>query len=129
MPQIKTDENGNIIISVMMCLRKYSGRKRIITPDDQGFTERTNDAILTAIARAFHWKTLIEKGEVRTAEDIALRVNTDPSYVRRILRLNYLSPQIIRRIINGDVPQNLSLAKLTQKQPDRWDEQEKMLLF
>lgn len=127
MPQIKTDDHGNIIINVMVSLRRFSGRKKIIAPEDASNPPSSGDAILTALARAFHWKTLIENGDALSAEDIATRVKVDPSYVRRILRLNNISPRIISRILAGDVPKDISLAKLTRKMPVMWEEQEKLL--
>jgi hypothetical protein len=42
-----------------------------------------------------------------------------------MLRLTSLSPDIVERILDGDEPEGISLAKLRTELPLRWAEQER----
>ena len=59
MNKVEILENGNIKITIPMSFRSCAGRKRIVTPDSEtSFT----DPMITNIARAFRWQTLICSG-------------------------------------------------------------------
>jgi len=44
------------------------------------------------------------------------------------MRLALLSPEIIHRIIAGNIPKSLTIRKLREALPMRWDEQKRKLL-
>ena len=44
-------------------------------------------------------------------------------YIAHLLKLAFLAPDIIEAIINGDVPETLSLGILKQGIPRDWQEQ------
>ncbi len=129
MSTIKVTPNGAIEIEVSISLRKHGSKKRIITPEDDTSIASSPDAVLAAIARAYRWQELIDRGECKTIDEISQKLKLDHSYIARILRLNQLSPNIVRLFINGKAPSQLSLAKLTQVAlPVKWEEQEATLL-
>lgn len=130
MYKIEPQEDGNIIIKIPTCLRTFAGRKRIITPGapDRQSREMTDSAVLMALARARHWQKLIDDGRFSDATAIAKEIGVNSSYVMRILRLNLLSPRIVRQFLQGQAPDGLSLTKLFQPLPDCWEEQERLLL-
>ena len=43
------------------------------------------------------------------------------------MRLAMLAPDIIHRILSGDIPQNFTLERLRVPIPDLWEEQRAML--
>jgi len=49
--------------------------------------------------------------------------------VARILKLTTLAPDIVEALINGEEPNGLSLAKLTQTFPEDWAEQRALFGF
>lgn len=53
----------------------------------------------------------------------------DRSYVRRILRLASLAPDIVEAILRGTEPSGLSLERLAKALPVLWEEQRKALGF
>lgn len=128
MPTIELTDDGNIQITVPMSLRTFSGRKRIITPEDESTAPSRDEAVLNAFARAGYWQELLDSGHCATPGEIAKKLKIGQSYVARILRFNQLSPRIVRLFINGTAPNGLSLTKLLKKLPLNWDEQEQMLL-
>lgn len=83
--------------------------------------------VVTSIARAFRWQQYIDQGKFKNIAELAKAVGQDRSLVARTLRLMFLSPKVIHKIVIGDIG-NLSLAKLRQSVPKVWEEQEKMLM-
>lgn len=55
--------------------------------------------------------------------------DVDRSYVRRILRLASLAPDIVEAILRGTEPSGLSLERLAKALPVLWEEQRKALGF
>ena len=134
MTKIETTYDGNILIHIPMCLRTFSGHKRIIIPEGE-FSPMHNPTgddrdrvVLLAFARAHHWKKMIDSGECKSTFEIAAKLSTDAGYIRKLMRLNDVSPRIVRRFLNGTQPENLTLNKLIDKLPYSWEEQEQKFL-
>lgn len=63
-----------------------------------------------------------------TLEELASSKKIAVSYVRRMLRLNSLAPDIVEAILNNDAPAHLSLRTLYRGIPLNWAEQRGELL-
>lgn len=127
-PTITVAENGNLNIHIPMLIRRMRGRKNIIAPEAldgeiPGATTPVQSAVVQALSRAFSWAECLETGQVKSISDLAARLEVDGSYVTRILKLATLAPDIVEKLINGEEPDGLSLAKLTQGFPEDWEEQ------
>lgn len=58
---------------------------------------------------------------------LARKENISDRYVSRILRLNYLAPDIVTAILDGRQPRDLKLQDLISKTiPDLWEEQKSL---
>lgn len=71
---------------------------------------------------------MLDDGSVESIRAIAAKIGREPNYVARLIRLSMLAPDIIHRILEGDIPRNLSLERLRVPIPDLWEEQRRMLL-
>jgi len=70
-------------------------------------------------------KIMIDEGQVASLGEIAEKEKVTASYVSRVFNLNFLSPKIVERILNGTHPRELRLTDLINKEiPDLWQEQE-----
>lgn len=76
-----------------------------------------------AIARAHRWKALLAQGRFKTIAELAEAVGIYRGYVRRLLSLTLLAPDITEAILAGNEPSGLSLVRLTKGMPVRWNEQ------
>jgi len=119
---------GNIIsIKVPINLKRPLGRKTLILPNGShtsSFSHHTPDeAMLKALAKAYHWQQQIHKGVYGSIEELSKRKKINSSYVSRILRLNYLCPQIKQAIMEGTQPRTLMLQDMLTPFPDLWAEQ------
>jgi hypothetical protein len=124
MAKIEVLDNGNLKVSIQMILTGRAGRKRIITPDITG--DNCAEPLAVALARAFRWQKYIDDGRFKNGAELALALGKEAGLVARTLRLTLLSPDIVARIISGNFPASLTLAKLRESIPDSWEEQRRV---
>ncbi|HOI55610.1 MAG TPA: hypothetical protein PLP01_10205 [Phycisphaerae bacterium] len=115
--------DDTIRIRIPMKLKKRAGRKEIVLPKAVTGKVPTQDALVRAVARAFHWQSLLESGEVKSIGALATRFHVDHSYVARTIRLASLAPDIVEAIVRGDESEGLTLDRLMKPWPVRWDMQ------
>ena len=116
--------NGNVKVTIPMSFRNCSGRKRIVTPDDeQNFT----DPLITNLARAYRWQSLIDAGRFANVHELANAIGKDYAYVARVLRLTLLAPEIVHAVLTGAVPEGIGVEDLRQSMPVLWSGQKKLL--
>ena len=114
-----------IVVRIPVRFHRRNGRQMVLTHGgNNGHEEReSNGTLVSALAKAFRWQEQLESGEYAGLEDLAAANGIDRTYVGRFLRLTSLAPAIVERILNGDEPQGISLAKLRINLPDLWAEQ------
>lgn len=132
MHEIRTLENGNVLISIPIAIQNNSGKRKISSPAplDRETQEpfSTDNVVLMTIARAYCWQSMIDSGKFASIRELAKAIGTDESYVSRMMRLNFLSPKIVQVLLNGTAPNTLTLGKFHQAIPELWEEQEKLFL-
>ncbi len=125
----RTDQS--LVIRIPMQLKKRGGRKEIIVPDGlpgaRPSKSRTQEPLIAALARAFHWQDLVDSGKYSSISDLAGALGLDRSYVSRIMRLTLLAPDIVEAIVEGREPSGLSLERLVKGVPVVWAEQREIL--
>ena len=86
-------------------------------------SDKHQDQNLTKIlAQAFKWHQKVLDGT--TTKQIAKQEKVSYQYVVRLLNLSFLSPQIVRAILNGKQPADCTLKKLFLIKSSNWYEQE-----
>lgn len=78
--------------------------------------------LIKILAQAYKWHQDILDGKM--LKEIAQRDQKTEQYVRRILELSFLSPKIVRAILNGTQPADCTLKKLLSIYTPNWREQE-----
>lgn len=84
--------------------------------------KRPNIELIKILNQAYTWHQDVISGA--STQDIAKRDNVCVQYVRRILNLSFLSPKIVRSILNGTQPADCTLKKLLSIKSSDWQEQE-----
>ena len=97
--------------------KKVDGHCRIIYPFG-GETPKQN-AIIRAIRRAQLWEEMLCNGEAKSVMELSGKIALKEGYVRQILTLNNLAPDIVSAILAGNEPDGLSLARLRRGFPRR----------
>lgn len=117
-------------VVIPLTIRKRNGRPKILPPADHARTEeRAQDAhVLRAIARAWNWRRQLENGTASTLQDIAAADKVSDRYVSRMMRLAYLSPEVLDHLVIRRLAPALSLNDLTSVAERPWEEQMGMVL-
>lgn len=117
---------GNTIrVVIPLAVRKKNGRPKILPPDEVTVRNgRSQDPhVLRAIARAWSWRRQLETGAASTIQDIAAAEKVSDRFVSRMMRLAYLSPEVLEHLVIRRVPPALSLNDLVSVADRPWAEQ------
>jgi hypothetical protein len=118
-----------IQVFVPLKLRKKNGRPKILPPADYLPSEdQTQDPhILRAIGRAWAWRRRMEAGEFSTVRDLAIAMNLAERHVSRQLRLAYLAPEVLKRLVYGREVSAVTVMQLTESAALLWVEQAELV--
>ncbi len=116
---------STITVQVPLTFTVRGGRKTIIgtlsrlahTPPRTRF----DDSISKALARAYRWKKKLDDGTYDTIGEMAKAEGLNESYLTRILRLNFLAPDIVEAALNGQTA--LTVQKLSERRSPFWYQQ------
>jgi len=114
-----------VTVHVPMRFTSRGGRKTIISEIGPASPplQKTEDALLKALAKAFRWRGQIEGGEFASITELAKARGVNDSYACRILRLTLLSPEIVTAILDRRQNPNLTLKEIARPLPIEWDQQ------
>jgi hypothetical protein len=118
-------EPNTIQVFVPLKIRKKNGRPKIMPPADYLPSEdRVQDPhILRAIGRAWAWRRRMEAGEFGTVRDLAIAVNLAERHVSRQLRLAYLAPDVLKRLVFGREVSAVTVMQLSECAALPWSDQ------
>lgn len=120
-----TNSTNTIRVVIPLTFRRKNGRPKILPPADHAPAEaRVQDAhVLRAIARAWNWRRRIERGEASTIADIASADKVTDRFVGRMMRLAWLAPDVLEKLVIHRIPPALSLNDLMAVADLPWPEQ------
>ena len=117
-----------ISVHVPFSIRKYGGRKQVVTPAAvYAQHQQVDSKLVKALGRAFRWKRMLESGEFVTVKELAEHEKLGFSYMTRVLRLSLLAPEIIEVILEGQQSAEMKLADLLEPFPAGWKAQVEQL--
>ena len=119
----KTDDTIRVLIPLQV--RKKNGRPKIMPPADYRPSEdqAQDPHILRAIGRAWAWRRRMEAGEFSTVRDLAIAVNLAERHVSRQLRLAYLAPEVLKRLVFRREVSAVTVMQLSECAGLQWQEQ------
>jgi hypothetical protein len=105
---------GNMRVFVPLTVRRRNGRPRVLPPENASELQwQTQDPhILKALGRAWAWRRKLESGEAATVGDIAKAEKVTDRFVSRTMRLAYLSPDVLERLVVGREPPTVTVNEL-----------------
>ena len=120
------EASETIQVFVPLKLRKKNGRPKILPPADYLPSEDNNHDphILRAIGRAWAWRRRMEAGEFGTVRDLAIAVNLAERHVSRQLRLAYLAPEVLKRLVYEREISAITVKQLADCTLLSWQDQE-----
>ena len=111
----KNEKLTPIIISKNITITQPSRNDNILILNAKEYdTPDPNPYLVNAIVKSFYYHKQIQAG--KTIEDLQIEEGLkDSKYIRNIMNLKYISPELAKQILNGTQPQELSLQKLISK--------------
>jgi site-specific DNA recombinase len=108
-----------------MVIRRRGFEMRLVIEGSGAPAARADLALLKAVARARQWSEYLLTGRAQSVTEVADREGVGARYVRRLLRLAFLAPQIVDAIATGRQPPELTAeAGERIELPLLWTEQE-----
>jgi hypothetical protein len=91
-------------------------------------SSRCDPALVKAIARGRAWFEELATGRARSLQELARRDGITRRYIRRLVGLAFLSPELVEAVLQGQQPVALTATRLTELDlPLDWTEQHKLL--
>jgi hypothetical protein len=106
--------NDTTRVFIPLTQRRRNGRPRIVPPESAtDLQSRSQEShILKALGRAWAWRRRLEAGEVATIHDLAQAEGFTDRFVSRVMRLAYLSPEVLERLVISRDPSSVSMNYL-----------------
>jgi hypothetical protein len=98
-----------------MTIRRRGVEMRLVIAGNRAPALRADSALLKAVARARQWSEDLLAGRAQSVAEIAERERVGSRYVRRLLRLAFLAPEIVEAIAAGDQPPELTAEALAER--------------
>ena len=111
---------------------RYDEHKTVIhLPEDAPppLDAATMNPMQKVLVQGLRFRDKLEAGEASSISDLARREGMERIFLYHSLELANLAPDIIRAIVDGDVPDGLTLKRLRHGIPDDWDEQRREFGF
>jgi hypothetical protein len=83
--------------------------------------------LVKALARAFRWQKLLDRGVFSTIKEVAAKEDFDASYIGDLLRLTLLAPDIVEMVLDGRQPPTVQFEKLRKSLPLLWEDQRSLI--
>ena len=129
--ELKGETKSPIIINKTIRLSQTSNNgSTLIISDFKNPEVNINNQLIKAIAKSHYWNNLLISGQVKSNTEIQKMENfSSLTYVRNILNLRFLSPDIVEAILAGTQPKDLTVCKLFEIKTLDWQEQKKLINF
>jgi hypothetical protein len=121
---------SSMSVFIPLTMRMRNGRPRIVPPAEvaPSSDSSVDPHVLRALARAWSWRRKLESGEASTILDIAQAEGVTDRFVSRMIRLAWLSPAVLEKLVVERCPPAVSIKDLIAAAELPWVEQE-MVMF
>lgn len=101
---------------------------RLVEPCGRGVHDEVDRSLVQLLAQARKWWDRLSDGETTIAE-LAREQGINDSWISRVVRLAFLSPEIVDRVLAGTQPADWNGTALTTAYqiPRSWNEQARLL--
>ena len=127
----ESDWEGSSPLSVPYTLRRRGVEtKMVLELDSHLRAARPDPTLIKSIARGHYWNSLLVSGKVASIREIERSSGVTETYVRRMIQLAQLAPDIVMAILAGRQPIDLTAETLTRLPniPRHWARQREVIL-
>lgn len=131
LPSEAGGEDISITRDTPMQIRRRGHEMRLVIEGGMATTSTIDSTLVNAIARAHAWSEALLSGSIISMAEIASRNNVSDSYVKKIMPLAFLAPNIVEAIMAGKQPAHVTTQMLIRQIdiPLDWQEQRRALGF
>ena len=130
-PDVIPASDGSLTVSLQIEIRRRGKRKTVTLPDGSAMQpcrwDETPTPIQQALARGHRWLAMLESGQAQSLSDVAALEGMDRAYVSRMVNLTTLAPDIVKAIVDGTLPDHVTLFDLASGTALLWDAQRLLL--
>ena len=126
----ETASDSAVELTATVAFRHCGIETKLVLPGlaQQNHSSRCDPALIKAIARGRMWFEELAIGRARSLQELAKRDGISRRYIRRLVGLAFLSPQLVEAILQGGQSVELTATRLTELDlPLDWTEQHKLL--
>ena len=116
--------------SLPVAFRRRGAEMRLVLPGvaTQNESSRCNPTLIKGLARGRAWFEELAAGRARSLRELAERDGITRRYVRRLVDLAFLSPDLVEAILQGRQPVELTATRLSELDlPLNWADQHSLL--
>ena len=123
--RIRGNPMPELTLTQNVSLRRSGIESKLVYPAQATPTvhKRSVKAIQQALLNSLQWNEDLVTGKVKSVDELIERDQLNPRQMHRLRRLAFLAPDIMERIIAGDVPETLTLERLKKDFPLDWKAQ------
>jgi DNA invertase Pin-like site-specific DNA recombinase len=121
---------GAVELTAAVAFVRRGAETKLVLPGlaQQKHSSRCDPALIKAIARGRAWFEELTMGRAGSLQELAKRDGISRRYIRRLIGLAFLSPQLVEAILQGRQSVELTATRLTELDlPLDWTEQYKLL--
>src|ERR1700731_2026991 len=129
-PSSENPSDSPIELTAPVALKRRGVEIRLVLPvvAIQHDRSRSDPTLIKAIARGRAWFEELAAGRARSLRELAERDGITRRYVRRLVDLAFLSPELVEVILHGRQPVELTATRLTELDlPLDWTDQRRLL--
>ncbi|MFZ5725824.1 MAG: hypothetical protein ACOY4C_05385 [Pseudomonadota bacterium] len=128
---IDTESPALLIIAPATLKRSGLAVRMVLDTGETAISREPDVRLIGAIAKAHRWWNRLLEEPNLTITDLARTEGVTSSYMTRVIRLAFLDPAIVTRIVEGKAPAGIDTKRLTQADaiPIAWSQQRQKLGF
>jgi DNA invertase Pin-like site-specific DNA recombinase len=119
----------NIVRSVPLRFRRRGVEMKLVIDSPGTSPPRVDPVLLKTVARAHRWFEALASGQATSVAELAKRDGVNDRYIRSLMHLAFLAPQVVEAIIQGCQPADLTAKALVTRieLPLSWQDQAQAL--
>src|SRR5205807_6131347 len=129
-PSSENPSDSPIELTAPVAFRRRGVEMRLVLPGAaiQSDRSKCDPTLIKAIARGRAWFEELAAGRARSLRELAERDGITRRYVRRLVDLAFLSPELVEMILQGRQPVKLTATRLIDPdRPSDWTDQRSLL--
>src|SRR6476469_5842780 len=124
----ETASDSAVELTATAAFTRRGAETKLVLPGLAPHSSRCDPALIKAIARGRAWFEELVSGRARSLQELAKRDGISRRYIRRLIGLAFLSPELIEAILQGRQSVALTATRLTELDLSLdWTEQQKLL--